>query len=283
MCSLVSLAVSAMLVCYALERRSHWSVLLFAAPALSGPPMASFKALGRLGWSRRSGQWSPLRAGWPYGNLGLHSIKISSQQHVGGGDAHGWARRQDARRRADGAVWTSGRAGERFRRHGRLSKIDNFRWAQTFVAPDTLDNYVVMTSFYDSSGGGSRFQKQGLILASALECLDRRLEATASQRDTARRYKPPKIRYLKTWPSRTVNARFPAVNRQLRLRRDSFAQQDPRPGTRARPGRRGRAHLKLAAVDACWRLRPSAPQRYRERLGGLGGRHVIGNLGRLNR
>jgi hypothetical protein len=35
------------------------------ARARSAPLMASFKALGRLGWSRRSGLWSPLRAGWP--------------------------------------------------------------------------------------------------------------------------------------------------------------------------------------------------------------------------
>ena len=56
-------AVSAMLVCYALESRSHWFVLLFAGACALGSSMASFKALGRLGWSRRSGHWSPFAAG----------------------------------------------------------------------------------------------------------------------------------------------------------------------------------------------------------------------------
>ena len=39
-------AVSAMLVCYALESRSHWFVLLFAGACTLGLPMAFFKALG---------------------------------------------------------------------------------------------------------------------------------------------------------------------------------------------------------------------------------------------
>jgi hypothetical protein len=37
--------------------------------ALSARSMASFKARGLLGWSRRSGQWSPFVAGWPCRNL----------------------------------------------------------------------------------------------------------------------------------------------------------------------------------------------------------------------
>jgi hypothetical protein len=42
-------------VCYALENRSHWFVLLFAVRVLSGLPTAFFKGLGRLVWSRPSG------------------------------------------------------------------------------------------------------------------------------------------------------------------------------------------------------------------------------------
>jgi hypothetical protein len=39
-------AVSAMLVCYALDSRSHWFALLFAVSVLSGLLMAFFKGLG---------------------------------------------------------------------------------------------------------------------------------------------------------------------------------------------------------------------------------------------
>ena len=41
-------AVSAMLVCYALESCSHWFVLLFAVSCALGRPMAFFRELGRL-------------------------------------------------------------------------------------------------------------------------------------------------------------------------------------------------------------------------------------------
>jgi hypothetical protein len=56
-CATPSKAVAIGLFCCSPER------------ALSARPMGSFKALGRLGWSRRSGQWSPLRAGGPRENL----------------------------------------------------------------------------------------------------------------------------------------------------------------------------------------------------------------------
>jgi hypothetical protein len=45
-------AVAAMLVCYALEDRSHWFILAFAAARSTD----SCKARGRSGWSRRSGR-----------------------------------------------------------------------------------------------------------------------------------------------------------------------------------------------------------------------------------
>ena len=52
-----------MLVCYALERRSHWFVLLFAVSCALGSAYGFLQGLGRLGWSRRSGQPSPCGAG----------------------------------------------------------------------------------------------------------------------------------------------------------------------------------------------------------------------------
>src|ERR1700732_3796975 len=56
-------AVSAMLVCYALESRSHWFVLLFAVSCALGSAYGFLQGLGRLGWSRRSGQPLPFAAG----------------------------------------------------------------------------------------------------------------------------------------------------------------------------------------------------------------------------
>jgi hypothetical protein len=56
-------AVSAMLVCCALESRSHWFVLSFAVSCALGSVYGFFKGLGRLGWSRRSGHPSPFGAG----------------------------------------------------------------------------------------------------------------------------------------------------------------------------------------------------------------------------
>ncbi len=41
-------AVTAMMLCYALESRSHWFVLAFAEPACLHQPMGSCKARGRL-------------------------------------------------------------------------------------------------------------------------------------------------------------------------------------------------------------------------------------------
>ena len=86
----------------------------------------------------------------------------------------------------------------------------------------------------DSSSGGSRFQKQGLILASALECLDRRLEATV-------------IRYLKTWPSRTVNARFP--QRAVPGRQSTVLELAPAQAAEAVP-------IENVAVADCQRAVP---------------------------
>jgi hypothetical protein len=56
-------AVSAMLVCYALESQSHWFVLLFAVSCALGSVYGFLQGLGRLGWSRRSGQPSLFGAG----------------------------------------------------------------------------------------------------------------------------------------------------------------------------------------------------------------------------
>jgi len=48
-------AVSAMLLTYSMEERSHWFVLGFAA-ALLGRSTDFFKALGRSAWSKRCGR-----------------------------------------------------------------------------------------------------------------------------------------------------------------------------------------------------------------------------------
>jgi hypothetical protein len=49
-------AVTAMLVFYALEKRSPWFILAFAGACPLGPRLTGFfKALGRSGWSRPSG------------------------------------------------------------------------------------------------------------------------------------------------------------------------------------------------------------------------------------
>jgi hypothetical protein len=47
-------AVTAMLVTYALEKRSPWFILAFAFPACVGRPTASCKGHGLSGW------WKPL-------------------------------------------------------------------------------------------------------------------------------------------------------------------------------------------------------------------------------
>src|SRR4051812_3287249 len=48
-------AVTAMLVCYALEDRSHWFVLLFAASCALGSAYGFLQGPGRSVWSRQSG------------------------------------------------------------------------------------------------------------------------------------------------------------------------------------------------------------------------------------
>jgi hypothetical protein len=49
-------AVTAMLLCYALEDRSHWFVLGFAAACALGRSTDFCRVPGRSGWSRRSGR-----------------------------------------------------------------------------------------------------------------------------------------------------------------------------------------------------------------------------------
>jgi len=51
-------AVTAMLVCYALEERSRWFTLAFAAAVRSDRPTGSSKARGRSDCWRRSGRSS---------------------------------------------------------------------------------------------------------------------------------------------------------------------------------------------------------------------------------
>jgi hypothetical protein len=50
-------AVTAMLVCYALESRSPWFVLLFAASCALGSAYGFLQGAWPSGWSRRSGRW----------------------------------------------------------------------------------------------------------------------------------------------------------------------------------------------------------------------------------
>ena len=56
-------AVSAMLVCYAFENRSHWFVLLFAGSCALGSAYGFLQELGHLVWSRQSGRLSHFDAG----------------------------------------------------------------------------------------------------------------------------------------------------------------------------------------------------------------------------
>ena len=53
------------------------------------------------------------------------------RRRLGGGDANGRAGRQEARRRADGVVWTPDRAGERFRTRGSRRARDPARARRT--------------------------------------------------------------------------------------------------------------------------------------------------------
>jgi hypothetical protein len=54
-------AVAAMVVCYALEDRSPWFILGFAAAYALGSVYGFLQVPGRSVWSRRSGPW--LRCG----------------------------------------------------------------------------------------------------------------------------------------------------------------------------------------------------------------------------
>jgi hypothetical protein len=56
-------AVTAMLVCYALEDRSHWFILDFAGACASDRSMVFFRARGLLAWSRPFGLRSPAADG----------------------------------------------------------------------------------------------------------------------------------------------------------------------------------------------------------------------------
>jgi len=52
-------AVTAMLICYALEDRSRTFILAFAASFVSVPPTGSCKERGRSDCLRQFGRWSP--------------------------------------------------------------------------------------------------------------------------------------------------------------------------------------------------------------------------------
>ena len=54
-------AVTAMLVAYALEDRSHWFILAFAGACALGSVYGFCRAPGRSGWSRQSGPALRLR------------------------------------------------------------------------------------------------------------------------------------------------------------------------------------------------------------------------------
>src|SRR5580692_468935 len=58
-------AVSAMLVCYALENRSHWFVLLFAVSCSLGSAYGFLQGAWPFGLVRRSGRLWPFGAGLP--------------------------------------------------------------------------------------------------------------------------------------------------------------------------------------------------------------------------
>jgi hypothetical protein len=62
-------AVTLMLVFYALERRSYWFVLAFSAPASWGRCMAFCKGLGHSAWWKLSGLVSHCTAGGSNGGL----------------------------------------------------------------------------------------------------------------------------------------------------------------------------------------------------------------------
>jgi hypothetical protein len=51
-------AVTAMLVLYALEDHSPWSILAFEVTCGSASIYGFYKVLGRSGWSKRCGPWS---------------------------------------------------------------------------------------------------------------------------------------------------------------------------------------------------------------------------------
>jgi hypothetical protein len=50
-------AVTAMLVCYALEDRSHWFLLAFAGVCVLGSAYGSCGGLGHLAWWKGFGRW----------------------------------------------------------------------------------------------------------------------------------------------------------------------------------------------------------------------------------
>jgi len=50
-------SVSAMLVCYAFEKRSHWFILGFAAACAFGSAYGFLRELGHSDLWKRSGRW----------------------------------------------------------------------------------------------------------------------------------------------------------------------------------------------------------------------------------
>ena len=56
-------AVTLLLLLYAIERRSRLYTLALCLPADWAPPMLSCKARGLLAWLRQLGPWSPFDSG----------------------------------------------------------------------------------------------------------------------------------------------------------------------------------------------------------------------------
>ena len=56
-------AVTAMMVCYALEARSHWFVLAFAGTCVLASAYGFLQGACRSAWSKASGPWSRCGAG----------------------------------------------------------------------------------------------------------------------------------------------------------------------------------------------------------------------------
>ena len=81
-------AVTSMLVCYALEDRSRWFILAFAAACALGSIYGFLQGPGRSAWSRRSGPALRCGAGTS-GSIAPHSLQTSRRAtiYAAGNDA----------------------------------------------------------------------------------------------------------------------------------------------------------------------------------------------------